>query len=76
MLTVITPAETYDLVTAQAAASALGIDPDADNLDTQITQASDAIAKACNRVFAVEGVAETLRNQCRTGIVGPVALPP
>lgn len=63
MLTVTTPAETYDLTTVEAVKVALGIEGSADDaqLEALVTAASAVLAKACRRVFALETVVETFR---------------
>jgi len=63
MLTVVTPADSYDLTRLDTVRAELGISigSEDDNLARWITQASNAVAKHCNRVFALETVAETFR---------------
>lgn len=63
MLTVITPAKSYDLTTVAAVKAEMGItDRDDDAvLSRYIKQASDAVAQYCNRVFPLETVSETFR---------------
>lgn len=63
MLTVTTPATTFDLITLASVKSVLGIVNGSDDafLKDAITQASDVIARHCKRVFAAETVEETFR---------------
>jgi hypothetical protein len=68
MLTIVEAASSYDLVTAAAAATDLGVDGDA-QLVRAIGQASDAIRRWCNRTFQVETLEETFRPACRMGIL-------
>jgi gp6-like head-tail connector protein len=58
---VITPADSYDLVTLEELKIMLGISTTTEDarLAVWITQYSDVIATMCNRVFAKETVAET-----------------
>jgi uncharacterized phiE125 gp8 family phage protein len=67
MLTVTTPASTYDLTLLATVKAELGITDRAEdqNLARWIKQASEAIAKYCNRVFAEETLTETFRLKCR-----------
>lgn len=67
MLTVTTPADDYDLTLLATVKAELGITDRAEdaNLARWIRQASDTIAKHCNRVFAEETVSETFRLKCR-----------
>ena len=67
MLTVTTPADSFDLTLLATVKAELGITDRAEdeNLARWITQASDTIAKHCNRVFALETVSETFRLKCR-----------
>jgi uncharacterized phiE125 gp8 family phage protein len=67
MLTVTTPANSFDLTVLATVKAELGITDRAEdeNLTRWIKQASDAIAKYCNRVFAEETVSETFRLKCR-----------
>jgi uncharacterized phiE125 gp8 family phage protein len=67
MLTVVTPAKSYDLTVLATVKAELGITDRAEdaNLARWITQASVTIAKHCNRVFAQETVSETFRPRCR-----------
>jgi hypothetical protein len=62
---VITPAETYDLLSLDELKVAMQIDPSDtsqdDLLQQYITRYSDVIATTCNRVFAYEEVAEIWR---------------
>lgn len=63
ILTVTSPASSYDLTTLAAVKIALGIttgDDDA-RISTWITQASKRIETYCNRVFVVETVSEAFR---------------
>ncbi len=63
MLTVTTPAESYDLTVLATVKSELGITDrsEDENLARWITQASGEVAKRLNRVFAEETVTETFR---------------
>jgi hypothetical protein len=63
VLTVVTPADSQDLVTLDAVKSALGVTDNKqdDALKRAISQASGMIAKYCNRVFIQETVTETFR---------------
>lgn len=63
MLTVVTPAQSYDLTVLATVKAELGITDrsEDENLTRWIKQASDVIAKYCNRVFAQETVSETFR---------------
>lgn len=74
MLSVITAADSYDLVALTTVKSELGIaGPDEDDkLRRHIAQASDAIAKACNRMFPLETIVETFRRSA--SYVTPLAL--
>ena len=69
MLTVTTPATTYDLTVVETVRAELGITDRAEdeNLARWITQASRIIAEYCNRVFARETVSETFRLATRNG---------
>jgi hypothetical protein len=62
---VLTPADSYALVTLDEVKSILGLPPTNTSEDTQlqmwIDQYSDVIATMCQRVFAYEQVAETWR---------------
>ncbi len=63
MLTIVTPANTFNLIDVADARDALsitGLDQDA-NLSALIDRASDVIARECGRVFALETVAEQYR---------------
>ena len=66
MITVTVPATTYDLTTVGTVKAELGITDRAEDarLQTFIRQASGVIAEFCNRTFAEETVAETLRLDC------------
>jgi hypothetical protein len=67
LLTVVTPAVTYDLTTLEIAYEELGI-TDATNdarMSRWISATSDYIARYCNRVFAQETVAEKWRQADR-----------
>ena len=68
MLTVVTPATSYDLTVLETVRAELGITNHAEdeNLKRWIAQASDVIAKYCNRVFAQETVSETFRRSTRS----------
>ena len=63
MLTIVTPAVSYDLTVIQTVRAELGISNNSEdeNLRRWIKQASAVIANYCNRVFAEETVAETFR---------------
>ncbi|PSO30212.1 hypothetical protein [Bradyrhizobium sp. MOS002] len=64
MLTVIDDNSNRDLTTLAVVKAELGTtEVSDDQLSKYITQASDVIAQYCNRVFAVETVAETFRVQ-------------
>lgn len=67
MLTVVTPASTYDLTILATVKAELGItDRQSDPaLTGYIRHASDVVAKFCNRVFAAETVSETFRLKYR-----------
>jgi uncharacterized phiE125 gp8 family phage protein len=67
MLTIVTPAQRFDLTLLATVKAELGITDRAEdpNLTRWIRQASDTIAKYCNRVFAREMVTETFRLRCR-----------
>src|SRR6266511_3225385 len=67
MLTVTTPADSYDLTLLATVKAELGITDRAEdeNLARWISQASDTITKHCNRVFAQETVSEMFRLKCR-----------
>jgi hypothetical protein len=67
MLTVTTPAESYDLTLLATVKSELGITDRSEdvNLARWITQASGEVSKRLNRVFAQETVSETFRFTCR-----------
>lgn len=67
MLTVTTPAATYDLTVLATVKAELGITDRAEdpNLTRWIKQASESIAKYCNRVFAAETLTETFRLKSR-----------
>jgi hypothetical protein len=62
---ILTPADTYDLLTLDAIKLAMGIPPTDTSQDAQlaedITRYSDVISSLCNRVFAREEVRETWR---------------
>ena len=62
-LTIVTPATTFNLTTVAAVRTQLGLtdNSETENLARWISQASDTIAKFCNRIFAEETVAETFR---------------
>lgn len=67
MLTVDTPAESYDLVTLEAARAELGTSTATDEtVGSWITQASKAVCDYCRRVFIAETVTEIFRLQCRS----------
>jgi hypothetical protein len=63
LLTVITPAQTYDLTTLEVAYEELGITDNANDsrMSRWISATSDYIARYCNRVFAQETVSEKWR---------------
>lgn len=63
MLTIITPAESQRLTTLAAIKNELGLTTGADDafLLTLIDQASGAVRRWCNRVFATETIRETFR---------------
>jgi Phage gp6-like head-tail connector protein len=65
ILKVLTPADSFDLLTLDELKDMLGIaDTDTtqdDQLATYITQFSDIIARECNRTFAYEEMRETVR---------------
>ncbi|MGH6645109.1 MAG: phage head-tail connector protein [Bradyrhizobium sp.] len=63
MLTIITSAASTDLTVLATVKAELGITNRADDekLTGYIRQASDVVAKYCNRVFALETVTETFR---------------
>jgi uncharacterized phiE125 gp8 family phage protein len=67
MLTVTTPASSFDLTVLATVKDDLGITDrsEDDNLARWIKQASDAISKHCNRVFVQETVSETFWLKCR-----------
>ena len=67
MLIVTTPASSYDLTLLATVKAELGITnrKEDENLGRWIKQASDAVAKYCNRVFVQETVSETFRLTCR-----------
>jgi hypothetical protein len=67
MLTVTTPAESYDLTLLATVKSELGITDRSEDekLARWITQASGEVSKRLNRVFAEETVSETFRLTCR-----------
>lgn len=67
MLTIITAANSFDLTLLATVKAELGITDrsEDENLQRWIRQASDAISKYCNRVFAQETVSETFRLKCR-----------
>lgn len=67
MLTVTQAANSYDLTKLATVKAEIGDNDDDALLSVFITQASNAIAKYCNRVFAKETVAETFRPQARFG---------
>lgn len=71
MLTVTTPADTFDLISLAAARAALDTDQSDDaKVQALITRASDVLARNCRRVFALEAVEEQLRlTQCRAELV-------
>lgn len=72
MLTVVTLAETYDLVRLNEAREALGLAGGGSDGDLQrwIGEASAAIVKFCNRTFAKETVAETFRlESCKPALL-------
>jgi hypothetical protein len=62
-LTIITPAETHDLVSIAAARLALGVANTSQDaaIAGWVRQASDVVARHCGRVFALETVSETFR---------------
>ena len=63
ILNVLTPANSYDLLTLEQAKAMLLLQPTDTSKDvlieTLITQISEMVAKLCNRVFAYEEVRET-----------------
>jgi hypothetical protein len=63
MLTIVTPADKFDLVDVNTARTALGLTDQSDDaaLAGFITRASDVIARYCRRVFAKEAVREQFR---------------
>jgi hypothetical protein len=65
IIKVLTPAESYDLLSLDELKIAMQIDPSDDTQDEllqqYITRYSDVIATTCNRVFAYEEVAEIWR---------------
>jgi uncharacterized phiE125 gp8 family phage protein len=63
MLTIVTPATSYDLTVIETVRAELGITyrSEDENLARWITQASNIVARYCNRVFARETIAETFR---------------
>lgn len=63
-ITVITPAESYDLTTINSVKAELGISDNSEDehLYRWIRQASGVIADYCNRVFAEETLEETFRS--------------
>lgn len=65
VLTINTVASTYDLTTLATVKAELGITTTTEdtNLATWISQASNACASYCNRVFGLETVTETFRNK-------------
>ena len=67
MLTVTSPASTFDLALLASVKSELSITDRSEdaNLARWIGQASTAIAAYCNRVFVTETVSETFRLSCR-----------
>lgn len=67
MLTIVTPARTYDLTVLVTVKAELGITDrsEDENLTRWIHQASNSISRYCNRVFAQETVSETFRLKCR-----------
>lgn len=67
MLTTVTPATSFDLTLLATVKAELGITDRAEdeNLTRWIRQASDTIAKFCNRVFVQETVRDTFRLKCR-----------
>lgn len=71
MLTVTTPASTYNLTLLATVKAEMGITDRADDalIAGYIKQASDAAAKYCNRVFACETVTETFRQMRDSEIV-------
>ncbi|MCO5129233.1 MAG: phage head-tail connector protein [Xanthobacteraceae bacterium] len=64
MLSIITPADSPDLATLAVVKAALGISDSSEDatLAALITQASSAIATACNRVLLAETVEQTFRS--------------
>jgi hypothetical protein len=72
MLTVVTPAETCDLVRFNEAREALGLAGGGSDVELKrwIGEASAAIVKFCNRTFAQETVAETFRlESCKPALL-------
>lgn len=65
---VVTPAETLALVTLDDAKTALGIPLDDTTHDAALAQSIDAVSRAvnnyCDRVFAVQGYRDQLRDAC------------
>jgi hypothetical protein len=63
MLTVLTPATSYDLTTVETVKTELGLTGSTDDafLGTLIRQASDDVARYCRRVLATESVREVFR---------------
>ena len=65
VIKVLTPADSFDLVTLAELKTAAGLDPTDTSMDPQlemyISNYSDAVATLCNRVFAYEEVAEIWR---------------
>lgn len=68
---ILTPANTYDLLTLDAIKLAMGIAPTDTSQDAQlsedITRYSDIVSSLCNRVFAREEVRETWRGVSEDG---------
>lgn len=64
-LSVVTPATSADLVSLAETKAVLGVDGSDDDALIQIfiTQASDALARFCKRVFAHEGVKQSVRTE-------------
>lgn len=76
ILTVITPAESYDLTVLATVKAELGIIGTSEDVQIAkyIAQASGAIASYCNRVFAEETVTETFRNRSSGGTLRSIIL--
>ena len=65
IIKILTPADTYDLLSLEELKASMGIDPvdtaQDEQLEQLITRFSDVISTLCNRVFAKEEVRETWR---------------